>query len=287
MGKSTKDRQASLLELRDDLGMPEPPKYTMITLNPKDITIEGEDTEDLLADAHGMRLSVEILGFQHDPAVLRIEQGKNITYRALWGRRRVLLARELGESVTVRCYEHFSELQADIGALSENLNRREAWLQVVEKIHKLLYKYQWPEKRVSDTITKLCGVTSAQVKVYLRMAQLHPTLFDCVIVGQVNQSLARQLFKLSPEQTAQLVALVKAGGTITEDMIKALYRKQVSEAMQSDLFEDEAETEPTASGDGLITDCNSFDEKLARDPKYSKARMILAMLKQEIQRVGR
>lgn len=288
MSQSNKARQASILELREDLGLDAPPVYTMVTLNPKDIIVEGEDTEDLLTDAHGMRLSVELLGFQHDPAVLREEQGKEVTHRAIWGRRRILLAREMGESITVRCYEHFSELQADIAALSENLNRRDAWLQVVEKIHKLLFKFGWPEKRVTDTVSKLCGVTSTQIKVYLRIAQLHPTLLDEVLAGRVTQGDAKQLFKLTPEQVAALVAFVEAGGKIDAATIKSLYRKQMSDAMQGDLFgveEDPECSETPAEGD-LITDCNSFDVKLARDPKFGKARMILKMLRQEIQRVG-
>lgn len=217
-----------LLSLMKRLGIESPLSYETRHLPIERLIVPGEKL--MKSSAGQFQTNIQLVGLLHAPLVV-LEEGQGIddpeaTFRVVAGRRRVAGACRAGLSyIECRVYDELSPQMRALIVLSENMHRSPAWIEELKALVELV------DEGVGMTDTELAkslGVSVSRVREQLKLAHLPPPLLSQIFAGNMSQTTAKQLVRLSRAQHSFLAELAEMGEEITAEVVEQILRRQIS-----------------------------------------------------------
>jgi ParB/RepB/Spo0J family partition protein len=249
--------------------------------------------EKLATSAKQFEANIALVGVLHSPIVV-LETGDSIDdpaalFRVVAGRKRVAGARRAGdELIDCRVYEQLDDRYRALIILSENFHRSASWVQELKAILTLT-----SEKigMIDKDIAQALGVSIAKVREYLKISALPEPVIEQIIIGEVSHETAKKVARLTQGEQAKVAERAEAGETITDEMIKAVLKKQIVDGLapvqEALVAQEEAApvVEPEASHadiEMIAMSLATWGQSLATNPRAARARMLMRALSQEI-----
>lgn len=249
--------------------------------------------EKLATSAKQFEANIALVGVLHSPIVV-LETGDSIDdpaalFRVVAGRKRVAGARRAGdEMIDCRVYEQLDDRYRALIILSENFHRSASWVQELKAILTLT-----SEKigMIDKDIAQALGVSIAKVREYLKISALPEPVIEQIIIGEVSHETAKKVARLTAGEQAKVAERAEAGETITDEMIKAVLKKQIVDGLapvqEALVAQEEAApvVEPEASHadiEMIAMSLATWGQSLATNPRAARARMLMRALSQEI-----
>jgi ParB/RepB/Spo0J family partition protein len=176
--------------------------------------------------------SVKRVGILQPPAVV-VHAGSALhapdaTYTVIFGRRRVLAARQAKLPV-IRCvaYHTGTPQLFSLLALIENEQRSSAWIKEVVDLRRLI------DERVGMTMDELVdvGFDRGTLTERLKMAQLPQPVLTLLAQGKVPRAVAKKVLKLTPLHMERVVEQIQAGEALTAELVTTMFRRQVNDGL--------------------------------------------------------
>jgi ParB-like chromosome segregation protein Spo0J len=305
-GSAVQESDEKLLTLLQRLGIETFPAHETMSISIERIRVPGAE---LVHPPPRLVKSIKRVGVLQNPSVVLLTgaglHDPEATFEVIFGRRRILGAALAGRS-TVKCEAYASgtpQLSSLLG-LIENEQRSAAWIKEVSDLRRLI------DEKVGMTLDDLAafGFDRGQLCERLKIAQLPQPFLVAIMAGEITQSMAKKLVRLTTGQRQRLEQVLLSGEKLTEETVKSALRMQVNAGLSPLQFALEASmsasavapspppSEGTSPGAaalpppslvGLRAALASFEHDVRPGPSTLRLRLLLRALKQEIEVAAR